>query len=218
MERFVAYYRVSTEQQGRSGLGLEAQQAAVRAYVGDRPLIAEHTDIESGKHAERPALLRALAEARSANAILVIAKLDRLARNVAFIANLMESGVRFVAVDMQEANRLTLHVMAAVAQYEREAISQRTKAALAAAKARGRKLGNPSPTASLARGKKTLAAKADAFAANIRPLIDRLRASGANTYRDIARGLNAASIKTARGCKWTESAVKAVLARTQDAC
>ena len=92
---------------GTSGLGLEAQQAAVRAFVGERPLIAEHTDIESGKYAERPALLRALAEARNANAILVIAKLDRLARNVAFIANLMESGVRFVAVDMPEANRLT---------------------------------------------------------------------------------------------------------------
>ncbi len=213
MERYVAYYRVSTEQQGRSGLGLEAQRAAVLAFVGDRGLLGEHTDIESGKHAERPALKRALAEARRADATLIIAKLDRLARNVAFIANLMESGVRFVAVDMPQANPLTLHIMAAFAQHEREAISQRTKAALAAAKARGRKLGNPAPAASLERGKVTLKANADAFAANIHPLIEKLRADGATSLRDIAHALNDRNIKTVRGREWTGTAVRNVLLR-----
>lgn len=213
MERFVAYYRVSTEQQGRSGLGLEAQRAAVLAFVGARELVAEHTDIESGKHAERPALKRALAEARRADATLVIAKLDRLARNVAFIANLMESGVRFVAVDMPQANPLTLHVMAAFAQHEREAISQRTKAALAAAKERGTRLGNPTPKPSLTRGKVTLKAKADAFADTMLPLIRKVQADGAASLRDIARALNERNIRTARGCEWTGASVRNVLVR-----
>lgn len=213
MERFVAYYRVSTEQQGRSGLGLEAQRAAVLAFVGAHELVAEHTDVESGKHAERPALKRALAEARKADATLVIAKLDRLARNVAFIANLMESGVRFVAVDMPQANPLTLHVMAAFAQHEREAISQRTKAALAAAKARGTRLGNPTPAASLSKGKDTIRARANGFAEKMAPLIEKLRTEGASSLRQIANTLNGHGFKTARGCDWTAAAVRNVLNR-----
>jgi len=213
MARYVAYYRVSTEQQGKSGLGLEAQRAAVLAFVGEQELIAEHTDIESGKNNDRPALKRALAEARTANATLVIAKLDRLARSVSFIASLMESGIRFVAVDMPEANSLTLHIMSAVAQYEREAISQRTKAALAAAKARGTKLGNPRPGISLAKGKATLKARADEFAQSVYPLIEKLQAAGATSLRDIAHALNRHGIQSARGAAWSGAGVRNVILR-----
>src|SRR3984957_18916546 len=126
---FVAYYRVSTDRQGRSGLGLEAQQAAVRAYLGASTPIAEFTEVETGKRNDRPELERALALCRKRKARLVIAKLDRLSRNLAFIAALMDSGVEFVAVDNPHATRLTLHILAAVAEHERAMISERTKAA-----------------------------------------------------------------------------------------
>jgi DNA invertase Pin-like site-specific DNA recombinase len=118
MQGFVAYYRVSTDRQGQSGLGLDAQRAAVAGFVGVRELIAEFTEVESGKRADRPQLAAALDLCRRQRAMLVIAKLDRLARNVAFIANLMESGVEFTAVDMPSANKLTLHILAAVAEHE----------------------------------------------------------------------------------------------------
>jgi DNA invertase Pin-like site-specific DNA recombinase len=151
VKRCVAYYRVSTAKQGASGLGLEAQQMAVSEYVGRQgwELVGSFTEIESGKKADRPQLLKALEHCRRYKATLVIAKLDRLARNVAFVSNLMEAGTDFVAVDFPHANRLTIHILAAVAEHEREAISARTKAALAAAKARGVKLGNPNGAAAL---------------------------------------------------------------------
>jgi DNA invertase Pin-like site-specific DNA recombinase len=141
-DKFVAYYRVSTDRQGQSGLGLEAQRSAVLAYVngGSWTRIAEFTEIESGKHANRPQLAAALAACKKHKAKLVIAKLDRLSRNLAFIATLMDSGVEFVAVDNPHANKLTVHILAAVAQHEREMISQRTRDALQAAKARGKRL------------------------------------------------------------------------------
>ena len=140
---FVAYYRVSTGRQGKSGLGLEAQRAAVREHLngGTWQVVAEFTEIESGKNADRPKLAAALKECRLRRAKLIIAKLDRLARNVAFVSNLMESGVEFEAVDFPQANRLTIHIMAAIAEHEAKMISDRTKAALAAAKRRGVKLG-----------------------------------------------------------------------------
>ena len=141
--KFVSYLRVSTARQGTSGLGLEAQRAAVAGFLdgGDWTLVQEVLEVESGKRNDRPALATALKLCRKHRATLVIAKLDRLARNVAFISNLMESGVEFVAVDMPQANRFVVHILAAVAEQEAEAISKRTKAALAAAKARGTKLG-----------------------------------------------------------------------------
>src|SRR6478672_514371 len=143
--KFVAYYRVSTDRQGKSGLGLDAQREAVTSYLngGSWQLVQELTEVESGKHADRPQLAAALAACKKHKAKLVIAKLDRLSRNLAFIATLMDSGVEFVAVDNPHANKLTVHILAAVAQREREAIAQRTRDALQAAKARGKRLGNP---------------------------------------------------------------------------
>src|SRR6516165_10069055 len=143
--KFVAYFRVSTDRQGKSGLGLEAQRETVMNYLngGRWTLVGEFTEVESGKRADRPELEKALAACKKQKAKLVIAKLDRLSRNLAFIATLMESGVEFVAVDNPHANKLTIHILAAVYQHEREMISERTKAALAAAKKRGQRLGNP---------------------------------------------------------------------------
>jgi DNA invertase Pin-like site-specific DNA recombinase len=213
--KFVAYYRVSTDQQGASGLGLEAQRSAVAAYLDGGPwrLVAEHTEVESGKRADRPELAKALAACRKHKAKLVIAKLDRLSRNLAFIATLMDSGVEFVAVDNPHANKLTIHILAAVAQHEREAISERTKAALAAAKARGKRLGNPR----LASVRKVAVAAnrkaADAFAANVRPIIREIQASGVSSFQGIARALAARGVSTARGGRWTARMVINVLAR-----
>src|SRR5580704_1542251 len=140
---FVAYYRVSTQRQGRSGLGLEAQQKAVRDYLngGDWRMVGEFVEVESGRRKDRPRLAEALSMCRVHGAKLIIAKLDRLARNVAFISTLMDSGVDFEAADFPQANRLTIHILAAVAEHEARMISERTKAALAAAKRRGVKLG-----------------------------------------------------------------------------
>ena len=137
--KFVAYFRVSTDKQGKSGLGLEAQRKAVEDYLngGTWSLVGKFTEIESGKRNERPELVKALAVCKRQKAKLVIAKLDRLSRNLAFIATLMDSGVEFVAVDNPHANKLTVHILAAVAQHEREMIAQRTKDAVQAAKARG---------------------------------------------------------------------------------
>ena len=142
--KFIAYFRVSTDRQGKSGLGLAAQREAVMSYLdgGRWVLVDEFTEIESGKRNERPELMKALAACKKQKAKLVIAKLDRLSRNLAFIAALMDSGVEFVAVDNPHATRLTLHILAAVAEHEREMIAQRTKAALQAAKARGIRLGS----------------------------------------------------------------------------
>jgi DNA invertase Pin-like site-specific DNA recombinase len=141
--KFVAYYRVSTAKQGRSGLGLEAQQASVQAYIKDGQIVAEYIEVESGKRNDRPELAQAIAHTRREGATLIIAKLDRLARSVAFIFALRDSGVKFLACDMPEANTLTIGLLAALAQHERELISERTKAALIAKKARGCILGSP---------------------------------------------------------------------------
>lgn len=152
MTRFIAYYRVSTDKQGKSGLGLDAQRQAVAGFVAGRgEIVAEHTEIESTRN-KRPELHAALEACRKHKATLLIARLDRLARNVAFISNLMESRVDFLAVDMPEANRLTIHILAAVAEHEREMISKRTKAALQAAKARGTALGKPQSPSRVASG------------------------------------------------------------------
>jgi DNA invertase Pin-like site-specific DNA recombinase len=219
--KFIAYLRVSTDKQGHAGLGIEAQRKAVTDYLdgGNWQLLAEHVEVESGKRSDRPQLQAALAHARATGATIVIAKLDRLARNVAFISNLMESGVDFVAADMPMANRLTVHVLAAVAEHEREMISQRTKAALAAAKARGTKLGNPNGARAL-RGRgnapavASLKAAAAAHTAQVLPAIDAIRAEGIASLHAIAVELNRRGILTARGGQWYATTVRNTLART----
>ena len=173
-------------------------------YIGGKP-VAEFTEIESGKrHKNRPQLAAALEMCRKRRAVLVIAKLDRLARNVAFVANLMESRVEFVAADMPQANKLTVHIMAAFAEYEREAISQRTKAALAAVKARGKVLGNPN----LAEARKAAAAATRTTPAPEVIEIMRTRRSQGDTYRAIADRLNRLDIRTPRGYRWHGDTVR----------
>jgi DNA invertase Pin-like site-specific DNA recombinase len=210
---FVAYYRVSTDKQGASGLGLEAQQAAVTRFLGERGLLLfEFTEIESGKSdANRPQLRAALLACQKRRAKLVIARLDRLARNVAFIANLMESGADFVAVDMPQANRLTIHILAAVAEHERELISQRTKAALAQAKARGTRLGNPRPLEALEKANAAKAERHGPVAPEVQALIWERRAQG-RSLREIAGELNRLGNRTPRGCQWYASSIRNLLA------
>jgi DNA invertase Pin-like site-specific DNA recombinase len=211
--RFVAYYRVSTDKQGKSGLGLEAQREAVTNYLNGGPwtLVEEFIEIESGKRNNRPELEKALAACKRQKAKLIIAKLDRLGRNLAFIATLMESGVEFVAVDNPHANKLTVHILAAVAQHEREMISERTKAALAAAKRRGTRLGNPNLSKAAKRGVAALKANARQFADNIRPIIEEIMRAGATSHNAIAAELNKRNVKTVRGGTWTHVQVGAIL-------
>ena len=212
--RYVAYYRVSTERQGRSGLGLEAQQAAVAGFInGDALLIASFTEVESGKRSDRPELVKALEACRRHKARLVIAKLDRLSRNLAFIATLMESGVQFVAVDNEHATPLTIHILAAVAQHERTMISERTKDALAAAKRRGVKLGNPRPAKASKMGAAAVKANAKRFAANVLPVIREIQAAGVESHAAIAYKLNERRLTTARGRSWSHRRVGEVLGR-----
>ena len=216
MPAFIAYFRVSTDRQGRSGLGLDAQREAVRGYVAGHGSIAEEfTEVESGKRNERPQLAFALTACRRQGAVLVIARLDRLARNLAFIANLMESGVDFVAVDMPQANRLTMHILAAVAEDEGKRISTRTRDALAAAKKRGIRLGNPNPSPALALAHQSNRAAATRFADTVCPLIEKLRREELS-LRGIAAELNQRNVRTARGGKWQAQQVANILRRKEN--
>jgi DNA invertase Pin-like site-specific DNA recombinase len=207
--KYIFYFRVSTAKQGRSGLGLEAQQQAITQFLNGAVPIAEFVEVESGKNSDRPQLDAALAAARKAKAILVIAKLDRLARNVAFIANLMESRVPFVCCDRPNAKPFELHIYAAMAKEEARAISQRTKEA----KARGVRLGAPDPLKGSVKGVKSIKEKADKYAANVRPIIEKIRASGVTTLAGIAEELNTRNVKTARDGRWQATTVHRVLAR-----
>lgn len=213
----ISYLRVSTARQGASGLGLEAQRAAVAAFIAasGHGLTAEFLEVESGAKAARPQLEAALASCRLHRATLVIAKLDRLARNVSFIANLMDGGVEFLACDMPHANRLTLHLMAAIAEHERDMISQRTRAALQAAKARGVRLGNPNGAAALVEGSRAAAersvavrrARAERHAAQARPLLTELFTEGLSC-QSVARALNSRDVPAARGGRWHPEQVR----------
>ena len=206
MADFIAYYRVSTDRQGASGLGLDAQRQAVAGFVGTGQLVAEFTEIESGRrHTNRPQLLAALQECRKRRAVLLIARLDRLARNVAFISALMENGTDFIACDMPTATRLTIHILAAVAEHEREMISKRTKAALAEAKRRGTKLGNP--RIEEARAGAQQAHHATRPAPEVSALMEGWRRQEW-TLRRIAEELNRLNIRPARGRQWYASSVR----------
>jgi len=211
MAEFIAYYHVSTDRQGANGLGLAAQREAVARFIGSGELIAEYIEVESGKkHTNRPQLLAALAECRKCRAVLLIARLDRLARNVAFIANLLESGVDFVAVDMPSANRLTIHILAAVAEHEREMISTRTKAALAEATRRGTTVGNP--RLADARARAMAAHYARRPATEVLQLMTEWQQQGKG-LRQIARDLNRLQIRPPRGRAWYATSVRNQLRR-----
>jgi DNA invertase Pin-like site-specific DNA recombinase len=218
--KFVAYYRVSTGKQASSGLGLEAQKDAVADYLngGRWTLIDEFIEVESGRNSDRPQLAQALALCRLHNATLVVAKLDRLARNLHFLSGLMEAGVEFVACDLPTANRLTIHVLAAVAEAEALAISQRTKVALAAAKRRGVVLGGDRGSLTKkvrdkgrALGIKVRQQRAMKRAADLAPIIEAIREQGAISLQGIANGLNERAIPAAYGGTWQPTQVMRVL-------
>jgi DNA invertase Pin-like site-specific DNA recombinase len=228
MADIIAYYRVSTNKQEKSGLGLEAQQAAIATYANQTrsKVLAAYTEIESGKVADRPELAKALAHARRIKGTLVVAKLDRLARNVEFLAKVMNSGADFVAADNPAANRFVLYVLGAVAEQEREAISARTKAALAAAKARGTRLGSArlghwdgkesQRLAGLVKARKVAAkvvsAKARVIYADLLPILHLWRSQG-KSLRQIAHLLNEEGQTTRRNKPWNAEQVRLILKR-----
>ena len=220
--KFVSYLRVSTKRQGASGLGLEAQRAAVEGFLngGRWKLVEEHVEVESGKHDDnRPALHKALAACKVYGATLIIAKLDRLSRDAHFLLGLQKAGVKFVAADMPEANEMVVGIMALVAQAERRMISTRTKEALHAAKARGKRLGQPkghkipSSHATRAKGSAVNVANAQAFAERLRPVLTELEEMSANAA---AKELDRCGIVTARGGKWSARSIISVRSRLKD--
>jgi DNA invertase Pin-like site-specific DNA recombinase len=225
---FVSYLRVSTARQGQSGLGLEAQRKAVEDYLngGKWQLVREFVEVESGKNNDRAELAKAMSLCRLRNAVLVIAKIDRLSRDAHFLLGLQKAGIRFIAADMPEANEMVVGIMAVVAQAERKMISARTKAALAAAKANGKKLGGqryrknadgtkgepvpPISTDAIAAGRAARIAKAQARAIDVAPIIADLKTEGAVSLRQIAAGLNERGIPAARGGEWSAVQVQRV--------
>lgn len=218
--RYVAYYRVSTKRQGRSGLGLEAQRESVISYARD--LVGEYTEVESGRKNDRPELAKALKHCRATGAMLVVARLDRLGRDAAFLSSLMDSSVDFVAVDFPEANRLTMHILAAVADYEARLVSERTKVALKQAQARGTRLGNPNGAEALRRANKgnsdavaAIQRKAQNRAEVLTDMVADIREGGITSLSGIARELNHRGAKTPRGGQWHPASVQRLLGRLE---
>lgn len=217
---YVCYFRVSTDRQGKSGLGLEAQKVAVSAFLQayQGKCLTEFVEVESGKRADRPQLKMALAVCKRAGATLLIAKLDRLARNVAFIANLLESGVEIAAADMPEANRMVLHILAAVAEQESRAISERTKAALAASK-KPKGFSIPelrkNQKAWSEAGGQVMKARLDEFRSRVIPVVEKIQSAGTTTYSGIAEELNKRGIYSFRGGNWYASSVKNLILRNK---
>jgi len=215
MKKCVAYYRVSTTKQGIKGLGMEAQRHSVQTFLAskDWQLAGTFEEVETGKRRDRPQLASAIELCRKQRATLVIAKLDRLSRNAAFTLALRDAGIDFVCCDMPEADRFTIGLFALLAEKERDLISERTKAGLAAAKRNGVKLGNPMKAAARSKAVATNKRKAAAFAARLCPVIAEIRAAGVDTLKGIAGCLNARGLRTAMGREWTRQAVAKVMAR-----
>lgn len=205
---YIAYYRVSTTEQGNSGLGIDAQKKSVSTFCKEGQLIAEYTDIESGKVDNRPELLKALQHAKETGCTLLIAKLDRLSRNLTFISQLMDAKVKFKCCDMPEADNFTIHIFAALAQKEREQISNRTKVALQALKERGVKLGKPENFTNEGRKMANKAvsdkAKANTNNSNAKAIIGLM--SG-KTLKEVAAYLNEKGFKTSKGGLFTPTQV-----------
>jgi DNA invertase Pin-like site-specific DNA recombinase len=223
--KIVSYIRVSTRKQASSGLGQDAQQSAIDGFVAMRrlQLLGTFTEVESGKNNSRPELAKALHLAKVTGATLVIAKLDRLSRNAAFLLALRDSGVKFIAADMPDANELTVGIMALVAEQERNAISKRTSEALAAAKSRGQRLGNPNGSAALRRaGKgnkaavKAIQIKANDHAANLAPIIASFRSEGIKSLGSIATELNNRGMLSPRGRTWHKTSVANLVRRLKN--
>ena len=215
---FVSYLRVSTQRQGRSGLGLEAQRQAVAelAAVRGATLAAEYVEIESGSRPSRKQLQAALDSCRRLQATLVVAKADRLGRRASHVLGLLDnSGVSVVFAEMPDASDLEIGIRAVVAQEEGRLISERTKAALAAAKARGVKLGGPRTADQYERAGEAATRQADDFAASVAPILADVRKAGATSLREIADALNARGVKTARGRHWRPTSVKRLINRLQ---
>lgn len=211
----IGYVRVSTDRQGRSGLGLEAQRAAIAAYASQAgaEIVRVYEEVESGRISNRPQLTAALAHAKRSKGTLVIAKLDRLARNVAVVSTIMDSGAEFIACDNPYATRLTLHILAAVAEHEGRMISERTRGALAAAKARGVALGSPICKDTVVLARAAHSAKARAQAQNTVAVIRDIQRSGIVALAHIARALEARGVKTPRGgISWQAGQVSRALA------
>lgn len=219
--RYVAYYRVSTQKQGKSGLGLDAQRKMVSDFIAGNggELVSEFTEIESGKLDNRPELLAAMKQADLVGGKLLVGKLDRLSRDLHFITSLQKSRVDFVVCDLPGCDSFTINIYGALAQREREMISARTKAGLQAAKARGKKLGTNNLPPELqqeasAKGVATIKQNANSFATKVITVIEGMLSQD-KSLRAIARELDSLGVQTARGGKWTPTAVKNVLARTQ---
>lgn len=220
MSQAIAYYRVSTTRQGKSGLGIEAQRAAVQRFAAAEgfELVSEHVEVETGKGADaldrRPKLAAALWQARKSRCPILVAKLDRLSRDVHFISGLMAHKVPFIVAELgTDADPFMLHLYAALAEKERALISARTKAALAAKKAQGAKLGNPRVAEAAIKAREVVRADADRFAANILPIIDSIRAAGITSYAGITEALNSRGIHTARGGRWHATSVRNIIVR-----
>jgi DNA invertase Pin-like site-specific DNA recombinase len=217
--KYIAYYRVSTAKQGKSGLGIEAQQQLVRNFVAANggEVVAEYTEVESGKKDDRPKLIEAMQHADLVHGKLLVGRLDRLSRDLHFITSLQKSQVDFVIADMPNCDSFTIHIYGALGQKEREQISARTKAALAEAKARGVKLGTNNLDVAHAaeyskQGVAAIKAGADRYAAKVLPRIQALQAQGLS-LRGVAEALNQQGVTTPRGKKWTATAVRNALAR-----
>lgn len=207
---YVAYLRVSTREQGDSGLGLQAQQQAVERFAGQVPILCTYTEVESGKRCDRPQLVAALAACRQHGATLVIAKLDRLARNVRFVSTLLDGDVPFVCCDMPSADRTMLQMVSVFGEHERRLISERTKAALAAKRQRGEQWASGASVATLARGRATNQERATATKATVYKLCRELRNAG-RSLPSIAAELNGKGLRTRRGGQWSATAVHRVL-------
>lgn len=206
--KFIAYYRVSTSHQGKTGLGLDAQRASVAKYIAstDGSLVGEYTEVVSGLQNNRDALTAALKRCRVESATLVIAKLDRLARRLSFLSSFIESDVPLVVADMPNANKFVLQMMAVLAETERDMIAERTKQALAAAKERGVRLGNPLIAQAREQAGKVRKRRATDFALSMAPQISAMRAAGLS-YRHIADKLNRSGAQTAYGGQWWPTTV-----------